>query len=381
MDESSVAQARGQTLILCGGYPGEHTAADPAYGNWVEVPEGHGSITTWYEYADSNSMNNDNSSILRVYVTNEYDISYDDENNMVLNVTTTADRMERRMNGNPHIGGTANRDVAIMAPDGSKRVLWRMNNLNIAVAGTINIGFTLPARTGIKLAPGESTNLGTFEFWNIGTGYGTIGVCNVWADNFQMGLMFQNNMPTKLDPPVLLGVTQTPDICENFVDGVMTFQGPSMNGVKLHLEWGYDGQDVSTNVIELPGNKGVDINVLLSQLVPTNHTWNPININWRAKWMPTTAKVEESDWSQGSWQVMFILHPHETVPDISKQECNAISKGELLPRYESEVCYSEWSCADQPNIRDKLLEKMKQENKECRIMNGVATTEDLQGGN
>lgn len=397
MDESSVAQARGRLRVISGGYgrngngefiPNppdgvEYIDWDKQYDDWVRIPEGHGAITTWYLYSDSNSARNSQSTRVKVYITNEYDISYDSQNNMVLDVATRVDKIERaQYRGNAAIPSGAGRSIFLYAPDAPNKVLWSVRNDNVNTSHTINVNYTLPKRTGIVLAPGQSTNLGTVLYWNVVTGYEPyLGRPSIYTDAMEMGLVFQNNMPTELEPPVLLDVVQVPDICENYVDSVMTFKGPIISGVKLHLEWGYESEPVNAHVVEMDGSKGVNLDVILYQLAPTNHTDRPRSIKWRAKWMPTTAKIKESEWSEGTYQIMFILHPHETVPDISGLECSAISKGELLPRYESEVCYSEDACADLPNVRDKLLARLKEKNKDCRIMNGVATAEDLKEDN
>ena len=58
----------------------------------------------------------------------------------------------------------------------------------------------------------------------------------------------------------------------------------------------------------------------------------------------------------------------------SVEECAAIGKGDLIPPYTEEQCYSETSCADQTEIREKLKEIEWEKNRECRIMNGDNST-------
>lgn len=383
-------QVRGQLEILSGGYGRadgnntyypvascpdniEYIEWDQNYSDWKDVGE-HDQATTYYVYSDSNSnpARNSVSTKVRVRVTDKWDVDIDDSNVMTVTVQSwieSATRYDRR--GNPSGAG---RSLYAFKPseDSAGKQFWSAPNTSISA--TVSLGSTpsQPVYNTFVLAPGEVSGTTTITFRNAYQGRESLMFGrNIYTDAIRMGLRFKNGLPTDLPIPVFIGMTQTEDICENYVDADLEFEPINVNGAAIHLEWRYEGQDwADDRSIEINVYRDTPIHVPIGHLAPTNHTYDPVHVYWRAKYVPVNSKLKESDWAYGDFEVIYVPAPHMTVPDISDAECSAIQKGELLDRYKSEQCYSEGpGCADQDDLRKELLAQREIDNAECVAMN------------
>lgn len=383
-------QVRGQLEIISGGYgrettpPGntyypmascpddiEYIEWDQNYTEWKDVSEDD-QLTTYYVYSDSNAIKNSISTKVRVRVTDKWHMSVDDSNIMTVEVQSfieSATRFDKR--GNPSGAG---RSLYAFKPSEDRRgkEFWKAERTSISAL--VPMGATPSASVYNKfvLAPGEESATSTITFRSIVVGHeAQLFDRTIYTDAIRMGLRFKNGLPTDLPIPVFIGMTQTEDICENYVDADLEFEPIKVNGAAIHLEWRYDGQDwADDRSIDINVYRDTPIHVPIGHLAPTNHTYDPVHVYWRAKYVPVNSKLKESDWAYGDFEVIYVPAPHMTVPDISDAECSAIQKGELLDRYKSEQCYSEGpGCADQDDLRKELLAQREIDNAECAAMN------------
>lgn len=387
MNDASL-QVRGQLEILSGGYGRangnntyyplatcpdniEYIEWDQNYTDWKDV-DAHSQATTYYIYSDSNKTLNSISTKVRVRVTDKWDMEVDDSNVMTVTVQTfieSATRYDKR--GNPSGAG---RSLYAFKPseDSRGKEFWSAKDTPISGSGSLGATPSPVVYNTFVLGPGEMSESSTITFRNVVAGREALMFGrNIYTDAIRMGLRFKNGLPTDLPIPVFVGMTQTEDICENYVDADLEFELIKVNGAAIYLEWRYDGQDwANDRSVQVNVYRDTPIHVPISQLAPTNHTYAPVHVYWRAKFVPVNSKLKESDWAYGDFEVIYVPAPHMTVPDISPAECSAIQKGELLDRYKNEQCYNPPAgCADQDDLKSEILKQKEEENKDCIEMN------------
>lgn len=386
MDDASL-QVRGQLEILSGGYGREggnntyypvdscpdkveYIEWDQNYSDWKDVDE-HGQATTYYVYSDSNAALNSKSSKVRVRVTDKWDMEVDDSNVMTVNVQTYIESVTRYdKRGSDTSTG---RNLYAFKPDNDARgqEFWKALNSNPTAMGSIGATPSPTVHNKFVLAPGEISGSTTITFRNVVSGRDSMMFGrNIYTDAIRMGLRFKNGLPTDLPIPVFVGMTQKEDICENYVDVDLEFEPIKVNGAAIYLEWRYEGQDwAEERSVQINVYRDTPIHVPIGGLAPTNHTATPVHVYWRAKFVPVTSKLKESDWAYGDFYTIYVPAPNMTVPDISPAECSSIQKGEFIPWYDHEQCYNEWSCADQEDLRSELIARQEADNADCIAMN------------
>lgn len=357
-------QARGWVEIVYGGYNGEEKGAgnslDPQF---VDVPM-QGELTVDYFYRDTNyavnspTLNlNNSSSRVDVKMKTSWDATRGENNIYNIHTETyilSIARSDKRESLAP-IAYNPTRTINVSGTVGT--VLTNLIS-SPANTGVIWSGNKLVSSNDYKVKPGQAVSpneLSAF-YLNYTTGYWNppptpSNTPSPFVDGMRMGVQFKNNLPDRCDDPVLSSVTQTPDICENEIEACFSFAPCSCTGMGLRFEYHYDGESWEMakgagQIVDMPASSTSLNTFCLQHLPPTNHTNNPVIIYWRAKYYPITAEMPETDWATGDVDMVFILHPHETVPDISPQECSKLERGELIENYESETCYNEFSCAD-----------------------------------
>lgn len=406
MAVSDILQGRGQLEIISGGYGREdgnntfypeatcpdtieYIAWDPTYSNWkyLDVDDnGNGSATTYYIYSDSpnNPGRNSQSTQVKVTVRDTWHVEQDDVNNLHIQTTTNVLSISRFK----QIGPTSrfSRDIYIYPAnrDWLGGQIFEYLNDPEAILDTITVPVDgdHTVYNNFVLGPGQESATSTITYRNLAQGYNNfLFVPSLYLDALRMGLRFKNNLSPDLPTPILVRVDQVEDICENYVDATLTFEPINLGGTQLYIEYRYGSQDWSSSrSVTVPVAKDSPTTVILTGLIPTNHTNSPVTLYFRAKYIPTVTTLNESDWLYEDFVTIYIPAPNMTVPDINTQECNTISKGGYIPNFESEQCYTEYTCADQEDIRNSVLAKNEQYNRNCRIKNGVATAEDLKGG-
>lgn len=365
-------QARGWVEITQGGYYNEDRGVcidgqcfQGATNSAVNVPFKDvgetGEMTVTYNYRDSNYPGNDhvydlNKSSSRVDVTMKttWQASKGSNNTYIVKSITSLIKLERCCK-NESLGAISYNPT-------------RTINLTGTLGNVIKNLINSPANTGVfwsgnmkvsedtyTIKPGEqvSPNQLTCVYLNYSTGRWSPGqpLPNIHVDEMRMGVQFKNNLPDRCDPPALMSVTQTDDICENNVEACLRFAPCSCEGMGIRLEYRFDGESWEDahglgQYVEREASNIAPFNICLDKLPPTNHTAQPVILYWRAKYYPITATMPETEWTSGNFDMMFILAPHETVPDISPQECSYLERGELIGKYEQETCYNDTSCAD-----------------------------------
>lgn len=352
------------------GYEGEEV------GSTISTPTAPGPEGQWnqftadYYYRDSNfdPGRNEDSSRVDVTILNEYKYEKLSGNHYKIEVRGYLTKIERG-----HINGS------MPAYPGRTIEVWGINGKSVygpkdtsAVrAEVIYSGKAFLGENTYDLGPGEKTDINALsaDYRSYTTNYWNGAIPSKYLDQMHMGLMFVNELPEECDPPVHIRTTQVDDICENYVDATLVFGPCSCEGMALLFEWKYRGQGWDrAQQIKIPASAYGNNRISLYQLFPTNHTWNPVVVEWRAKFVPDTSDMPETDYIEGNFQTLFILHPHETVPDISEEECLKIKRGELIGKYEQETCYNEFSCADM----DVNIGRHDKDVEECKKINGVA---------
>lgn len=363
--------------IPSSGYEGEEVGSNQ------ETPTDPGAEGTWHEfngtyfYRDSQVGNNANSTRVDVVISQQYLYEKAKGNHYKVTVKGYLKSIKRGdKRGTVTCCTTQNpsRTIEVFGVNGKSIFGPKVSNTSNADE-VIFEGNAFLGENTYDLGPGEATPLDALsaDYRNFTTGYWTGNIPSPYLDQMHMGLMFWNDLPKECDPPVLMGVTQTDDICENTVDVCLRYAPCSCEGMGLVLEYHYDGEDWSaaqakgqTYRMEA-SNVGSNI-ICLNGLPPTNHTARPVHLYFRAKFIPLTSDMPETKWVEDMVTIMFILAPHETVPDISPEECSQLQRGDLIDKYQQEVCYNYSSCADMnvsnPN-RDKDVEN-------CKQVNGVA---------
>lgn len=353
-------QARGWVQITQGGYTNEEKGANGDLSTaFSDVPES-GTATVSYYYRDSNFGEgqlpdlNKSSSRVDVKLKTEWTATKQSGNTYVVKTKTTILSIERccKDESAGKISQNPTRTINVSGKNGTV-----LSNLisSPANTGTIWSGSKVVGENTYTIPPGQEVSVNELSaiYLNYTTGYWSPGnpLPSTYVDEMRMGVQFKNNLPDRCDPPVLMSVTQTDDICENEVTACLRFAPCTCDGMALVIQYHFDGetwadaigngQEAQINASDSAANV-----ICFDHLPPTNHTREPVIFYWRAKYIPITSTMPETEWVEGSFEIMFILHPHETVPDISAQECAMLERGELIGKYEEETCYNEFSCAD-----------------------------------
>lgn len=327
-------------------------------GGGFSAADDSGSVTRTYTWRDSNidepdptnsavfGGKNSNSGEAYVTIRDDWTSTVDDENNLVVTTRTYVlehGRRDIRTNLN-----TPLRKVRIYGYNQQSRS-WvqqlEFNRENVAQANVFFSGEKYLGENTFVLAP-QTTSADinySARVWNqtVNANGVPYGDYEPYLDELLMGLQFKNGLPNELEPPVLYGVRQTPDICEYQVTADFTFSAPNMNAV-LVFDWKYSDQKdyPSQNRITMDANKGQTTNFSLYGLFPSGYTKS--TIDWRARYEPRAgSKLKPSDWSYGSEDILFILPFDATVPDVTDPECAEIGRGGLLPEYDYITYYDE----------------------------------------
>lgn len=361
--------------IPSSGYQGEEVGSTKPAPD-TPGPEGQpNQFDCTYFYRDSQNGTNSRSTRVDVTIRQEYTYNKTSGNHYHIKVKGWLTKIVR---------GRKDTSGGSIAQNPTRTIqVWGVNGQSVfgptasspASEGTIFSGNAYLGEIEYDLKPGERTELKALsaDYRSYTTGYWTGAIPSKYLDQMHMGLMFENGLPDECNPPKLINGTQTEDICENEIKAVMTFEPCSCEGMALVFEYHFNGESwadaAAKGQVRQINASNVSPNVIeLQHLPPTNHTWNPVILYWRAKYIPIDSDMPETPYTEDSFQMNFILHPHETVPDIDAQECAKLQRGDLIEKYLEEVCYNEFSCADKRvnnTKRDADVE-------ECKRINGVA---------
>lgn len=368
------------TEIPSAGYPGEEVGSSvPSRIN--PGPEGQpNQFEAQYFYRDSQKADNNSSSRVDVTIRQEYTYNKLKNNRYSIKVKGYLTKIER--------GKLQTSNGAILPNPGRTIQVWGVNKQNVFgprntypnQAEVIFSGNAYLGEISYELGPGGETALADLAcvYRSYTTGYWTgdpnrfDNPASEYLDQMHMGLRFVNDLPKECDPPEMTRVTQSDDICENTVDVCMRFSPSSCEGMGLVVQYHFKGESWDTAVMkgqetQVNASDESSTTVCFYGLPPTNHTKNPTVFYWRAKYVPVTADMPETEWVEGQFNLMFILAPHETVPDIDENECSRLQRGDLIGKYEEETCYNDYSCADM-TVRNPDREA---DVEECKKVNKV----------
>lgn len=312
-----------------------------------------GSLTRTYTWRDSNvswqqpdgNYGGWNSDSGEAYVTirDDWTSTVDDENNLV--VTTKTYVLEHGRRDIRTRSGKPGRDVKIMGYNQGSKGWVEYGDLTFwgedVAAQRVYYSGERYIGTNQFILPPQATSAGinySVMVWNHTVGYGDY---EPYVDELLMGLQFKNGLPNELSPPVRQNVRQSPDICEYEVNATFTFSAPNMGAV-LVFDWKYNDQKdyPESNRLRFDASKGSPTTFTLYSLYPTGYQKSAID--WRARYEPRAgSKLQPSDWAYGSEDIVFILPPDATVPDVTTPECAEIGRGALLPEYDYITYYDE----------------------------------------
>lgn len=373
-------QARGW-INITGGYPGEERGVIKGISSSYVPVQPQQEIPITFYYRDSQTADNNNSTRVVVDIVERWD--YEKLSNNRYQVTTEAwltgiKRDDKRGNVPCCSVPWPSRTIQVFNAD--DKIVWGPKETNTSLVETLMSGRVYLGKKTYLLKPQTATSNAEMacHYFNYTTYYYDPNKSPTdpnnakYLDDMVMGVQFYNGLPEECDPPAFIGATQADDICENTVEACVKFGPCSCEGMALVFEYHFngdtwDGAKAKGQTWQGPASPTSTNTICLPNLPPTNHTNEPIIMYWRAKYIPDTAEMPETDWAYGNFQMMFILAPHETVPDISPQECSKLMRGDLIGKYQAETCYNEYSCADTTvnlNSRNEDIE-------ECKKVNGV----------
>ena len=170
-----------------------------------------GGAEATFGFLDSNVVDDpssryvDDASEVDIIVETSWTVSFDNRNNMTVEIVNFIPTIERsRVEGNPRGNDRSGRNLRIYNYEGGPQQFF-YHDTNIAQEKIMGQNITLPAYT-ITLAPGESTAGNTIYIFNKNDKY-------AWTkgDRLYAGIKFTNDMPPDYRPGAILqnGVWQS----------------------------------------------------------------------------------------------------------------------------------------------------------------------------
>lgn len=197
-------QYRATTQIVSGGYPGEDANTIPADTRAIMTDAATGTQTYRYYFRDSASMNNTQSSRVVLNITDSWEASFDDANNLTITVTTTVNSIVRDdVKGNPSAGGTATRNIYLRrTASGSNIASFTGDNINTAhtISGSRSIGSTT-----FTLAPGGAASRSSLYVLACVPGHENDSLPSIYVDVMGVGIQFTNTLPPDYRPGAIWG--------------------------------------------------------------------------------------------------------------------------------------------------------------------------------
>lgn len=243
---------------------------------------------------------------------------------------------------------TPARGLACYKAEGENNIQMKQHLGTHAVTETYDQTGNIHIGTFTYVLPPQTSSRGKYPFTgtiirNWTDGYGSSDPYNKgaekYADMMIMGADFKNNLPNQFLPPVLQGIEQTADICEDYVTVDINFEPSQLSGADLEFQYWYDGQTVDdAETLWITGvTAGMRLHITLKPVYPSRN--HDVHLYWRARFKATNSNLKDSEWTSGSEEIIFIPPPNMSVPDVTTGECSAIARGELIPPYEEIVSY------------------------------------------
>lgn len=186
-------QYRETLNIISGGYQGEGVGSSGVVQNWTDTTSLSGSSTVTYWYHDSATMDDSNSTVVEVNVTDNWVASINpNTNDITVRVLSHLNSITRTVAGSP-----APFSVSIFvrrAP--GQAVLWSDSCVDAAtnasyINSPVNLGIT-----EFVLHPGDSTqSQHSIYYRNNVCGYDDEPTPSIYVDEYGLGISFRNVLP------------------------------------------------------------------------------------------------------------------------------------------------------------------------------------------
>ena len=190
-------QYKENLTLISGGYSGEGTGSNGVVQNWTDTTGDSGSSTVTYYYHDSAQMNDNNSTLVEVTITDSWTATRDNRNYYHITVNTVINSIVRTKIGNP----SAYSVYMFARRNASGSNIWTSGGcVNAAASGTnatnVNMGTTT-----IDLPPGQSAVAhGTVYFRSNTCGHNNANPPSIYVDEFWLGVNFRNTLPPDYRP-------------------------------------------------------------------------------------------------------------------------------------------------------------------------------------
>lgn len=242
-------QYRAMVDIISGGYPGEWKDVNPKDDSWHDASPGasYGPLTYQYWFTDSNNGDNNNSSRLTISASDSWTADFDDENNLIITVSTQINSIVRGdIIGNPLAAGNWTRDITISREAGGY-VYFSANGDNIGHAHALSGPIDMGTET-ITIPPGGEVQRGTMYVVSHTTG---LPWTEPYTDIMWAGTNFRNpreGKPPEPDWSILdyrPGATWDGGIWQSHnrhAGAANIFNGFSWQEMKTHYGHNYDGE-------------------------------------------------------------------------------------------------------------------------------------------
>lgn len=190
-------QYKENLTLISGGYPGEDTGSDGLVQDWTDTPGNSGSSTVTYYYHDSAQMNDNNSTLIEVTITDEWTAVRDNKNFYHITVHTVIDSIKRYRRGSP---SPLSVYIFVRREEGGSNIWTSGGCINAAASSTDATDIDMGTYT-IDLPPGQSTvEYGTVYYRSNICGHNNAHPPSIYVDEFWLGVNFRNLLPPDYRP-------------------------------------------------------------------------------------------------------------------------------------------------------------------------------------
>lgn len=183
--------------IISGGYPGEGVGSNGVTQDWTDTPGDHGSSTVTYWYHDSATMNDANSTIIRVTVTDEWSAVRQSDNTYLVTVHSVLNSITRERIGSP---SPLSVSIFVRRERGGPNVWTSGGCVSATTNATHATNVDLGTHT-IVLPPGQaSTTHGALYYRSNVCGYNNTNPPSIYVDEYWIGINFRNTLPPDYRP-------------------------------------------------------------------------------------------------------------------------------------------------------------------------------------
>lgn len=190
--------------IISGGYPREGTGSSSLVQEWTETTGDSGSSTVTYWYHDSATMNDGNSTIVNVTVTDEWSAIKKSDNTYEVTVHSVLNSITRERVGSP---SPLSVSIFVRRERGGPNIWTSGGCVNAAVNATHATNVDLGTYT-IVLPPGQPAVMhGAIYYRSNICGYDNTNPPSIYVDEYWLGINFRNTLPPDYRPGKIRSVS------------------------------------------------------------------------------------------------------------------------------------------------------------------------------